>query len=74
MFEPLLSGIVITVLAGLVMGTSPWPLKLMRRFQYEHFALVSMLFSLGSIPGGQNRRSMMPVINSNRPSGSRSRR
>ena len=35
-------GIVVTVLAGLIMGTSPWPLKLLRRFQYEHFAFVSM--------------------------------
>jgi L-rhamnose-H+ transport protein len=43
-------GIVIVVLAGLIMGTSPWPLKLMRRFQYEHFAFVSMLLALVVLP------------------------
>ena len=45
-----LLGVVVTVLAGIVMGTSPWPLKLMRRFQYEHFAFPSMLVSLTLIP------------------------
>jgi L-rhamnose-H+ transport protein len=48
--ETLLAGIAITVLAGLIMGTSPWPLKLMRRFQYEHFAFVSMLVALVILP------------------------
>ena len=38
------------------------------------FSAVSTLFSPGSMPGGQNRRSRMPVISSSRPSGSRSRR
>lgn len=46
----LLSGIVISVLAGLVMGTSPFPLKLMKRFQYEHFGSISMLVALFIIP------------------------
>ena len=31
------------------------------------FSAVSTLFSLGRIPGGQNRRSAMPVMNSSRP-------
>ena len=48
--ETLLPGIAVTVLAGLIMGTSPWPLKLMRRFQYEHFAFVSMLVALVILP------------------------
>lgn len=43
-------GIVVTVLAGLIMGTSPWPLKLMRHFQYEHFAFISMLVALVILP------------------------
>jgi len=43
-------GIAVTVVAGLIMGTSPWPLKLMRRFQYEQFGLVSMLVALLIIP------------------------
>lgn len=45
-----LLGIVVVVLSGLIMGTSPWPLKLMRHFQYEHFAFVSMLLALVILP------------------------
>ena len=45
-----LSGIVITLLAGLVMGTSPWPLKLMGKFKYEQFGFISMFFALFAIP------------------------
>ena len=43
-------GLAVVVLSGLVMGTSPWPLKLMRQFKYEHFAFVSMLFALVVMP------------------------
>ncbi|MBN1909620.1 MAG: hypothetical protein JW818_07775 [Pirellulales bacterium] len=43
-------GIVITAVAGLIMGTSPWPLKLMRRFQYEQFGFISMFIALLAIP------------------------
>ena len=43
-------GIAVTVAAGLIMGTSPWPLKLMRRFQYEQFGFLSMLIALLVIP------------------------
>jgi L-rhamnose-H+ transport protein len=50
MSETLLSGIAVTVLAGLIMGTSPWPLKLLRHFHYEHFAFVSMLVALVVLP------------------------
>lgn len=46
----LLGGLMIVMLAGLIMGTSPWPLKLMRQFKYEHFAFVSMLFALLVLP------------------------
>ncbi|MCL5098201.1 MAG: hypothetical protein M1608_11880 [Candidatus Omnitrophica bacterium] len=38
------------MISGLVMGTSPWPLKLMRQFKYEQFAFVSMLFALIVLP------------------------
>ena len=41
-----LLGILVVVAAGLAVGTSPWPTKLMRRFQYEHWAFVGMLFGL----------------------------
>ena len=46
----LFSGIVIAVLAGLVMGTSPWPLKLMEKFHYEQFGFISMFVALFIIP------------------------
>jgi hypothetical protein len=45
-----LGGILIVSLSGLIMGTSPWPLKLMKHFKYEHFAFVSMLLSLVILP------------------------
>jgi L-rhamnose-H+ transport protein len=50
MSEIPLTGIVVIVLAGLIMGTSPWPLKLMRHFQYEHFGFISMLLALLILP------------------------
>jgi len=52
MQETLLTGIMVTALSGLVMGSSPWPLKLMRQFKYEQFAFVSMLFALVALPWG----------------------
>ena len=48
--ETTLTGIVVIVLAGLIMGTSPWPLKLMRHFRYEHFGFISMLLALVVLP------------------------
>jgi len=39
-------GIVVVILAGLAIGTSPWPIKRMRHFQYEHWAFVAMLTGL----------------------------
>ena len=50
MQDTVLVGVLVTVISGLVMGTSPWPLKLMRRFRYEQFAFVSMLFALLILP------------------------
>jgi L-rhamnose-H+ transport protein len=50
MSETQLTGIVVVVLSGLIMGTSPWPLKLMRHFRYEHFGFVSMLLALVVLP------------------------
>jgi hypothetical protein len=46
----LIAGVLVVTASGLVMGTSAWPLKLMRSFQYEHFGFVSMLFSLLILP------------------------
>jgi L-rhamnose-H+ transport protein len=50
MSEIPVTGIVVIALAGLVMGTSPWPLKLMRHFRYEHFGFISMLLALLVLP------------------------
>jgi L-rhamnose-H+ transport protein len=50
MSNTFLWGILVTALAGLIMGTSPWPLKLMRHFHYEHFAIVSMPLALVILP------------------------
>ena len=46
----LIAGALVVAVSGLVMGTSAWPLKLMRHFQYEQFGFVSMLFSLLVLP------------------------
>jgi L-rhamnose-H+ transport protein len=50
MSETLLAGLVVTMLSGLIMGVSPWPLKLMRHFRYEHFGFISMLVALVILP------------------------
>ena len=50
MQDTILLGVIVTTVSGLIMGTSPWPLKLMRQFKYEHFAFVSMLFALVICP------------------------
>jgi hypothetical protein len=44
------SGILVTLMAGLVMGSSPVPLKFLRVFRYEQFGFISMLVSLLLIP------------------------
>ena len=50
MSETQWTGVAVVVLSGLIMGTSPWPLKLMRHFRYEHFAFLSMLLALVILP------------------------
>jgi L-rhamnose-H+ transport protein len=45
-----LSGILITTLAGLIMGLSPTPLKFIKQFKYEQFGFISMLVALIIIP------------------------
>jgi len=44
--ESAVFGVVVVILAGLAIGTSPWPIKRMRHFQYEHWAFVAMLTGL----------------------------
>lgn len=50
MESSVLTGVFLVVLSGLVMGTSPWPLKLMRKFQFEQFAFIAMLVALLILP------------------------
>jgi hypothetical protein len=50
MSQTQLIGFLIVVLSGLIMGTSPWPLKLMRQFKYEQFGFISMFVALFLIP------------------------
>lgn len=45
-----LLGLLIVVAAGLVMGTSPWPLKLMKHYKYEQFGFISMITALLLLP------------------------
>ena len=44
-------GAILVVLAGLCMGSSGWPIKLMRTFSYEQFGFGSSLFWLAIIWG-----------------------
>src|SRR5438093_7961190 len=41
-----LLGLLVVVIAGLAVGTSPWPIKLMRHFQYEQWGFIAMLIGL----------------------------
>jgi hypothetical protein len=43
-------GAMIVVLAGLVQGSGAWPMKLMRKFKFEHWWFVSMLVGLVLAP------------------------
>jgi L-rhamnose-H+ transport protein len=38
-----LLGLLIVIVSGVTVGTSPWPVKCMRRFEYEHWGFTSIL-------------------------------
>jgi len=40
----------VVAFAGLMMGSAFWPLKIMRRFQFEHWFFAGMLVGLGFMP------------------------
>jgi len=40
----------LVIAAGLMSGSAAWPMKLMRRYQFEHWWFVGMLFALILIP------------------------
>jgi len=46
MDSAMLLGALVVILAGLLQGSGGWPIKLMRTFQYEHFAFISMIVGL----------------------------
>jgi len=50
MESSLVLGTAVVSLAGLIMGSSPWPLKLMRAFKFEQFALIAMFVALFVLP------------------------
>lgn len=43
-------GTLLVMTGGLVMGSLGWPMKLMKKFQFEHWWFVGMLFGLFLIP------------------------
>jgi hypothetical protein len=43
-------GALIVVLAGLIQGSGAWPMKLMKKFKFEHWWFVSMLIGLVLAP------------------------
>lgn len=45
-----LLGASVVAIAGLVMGSGVWPMKIMRRFQFEHWWFVGMLVGLVLMP------------------------
>jgi L-rhamnose-H+ transport protein len=45
-----LCGVFTVVAAGLMMGSCGWPIKLMRRFQYEHWALIMNVVGIVIVP------------------------
>ena len=43
-------GIILVVLAGIGTGTGIWPMKLTKRFQFEHYWFIAMLLGLVILP------------------------
>ena len=47
-----LLGVLLVVFAGLFVGSSAWPMKLMKKFQFEHWWFIGMLTGLVLLPWG----------------------
>ncbi len=43
-------GVLVVAVAGLTMGSGVWPMKLMRKFQFEHWWFIGMLIGLIILP------------------------
>jgi hypothetical protein len=46
----MLFGILLVSIGGLVMGSLGWPMKLMKKFQFEHWWFIGMLLGLFVVP------------------------
>ncbi len=45
-----LLGVLVVAFSGILIGGSPWPIKAMRHFRYEHWAFVAMLVGMVVVP------------------------
>jgi hypothetical protein len=43
-------GVILVIVGGLIMGAGAWPMKLMRKFQFEHWWFLSIFFGLFLFP------------------------
>ncbi|MCE5198080.1 MAG: L-rhamnose/proton symporter RhaT [Armatimonadota bacterium] len=43
-------GVIVVIFAGLAMGSVAWPMKLMRKFKFEHWWLIGMFVGLIVVP------------------------
>jgi len=43
-------GMMLAAMAGVLVGAAPWPVNIIRRLQYEHWAFVAMLIGLVLVP------------------------
>jgi L-rhamnose-H+ transport protein len=50
MDSTMLLGAVVVIVAGLIMGGGAWPMKLMRKYQFEHWWLIGMFTGLIVMP------------------------
>lgn len=45
-----LLGVLVVAFSGILIGGSPWPIKVMRHYKYEHWAFVAMLAGMVVVP------------------------
>lgn len=46
MDSTMMAGVLMVVVAGILVGGGGWPIKIMRKFQFEHWAFIAMLTGL----------------------------
>lgn len=52
MLSPSITGSLVVIAAGLILGTAAWPMKCMKVYRFEHWWLVAMTTGLIFIPWG----------------------